>query len=304
MLNWCEKFDEEALKISKLDMGLKLLATVDEKERPHITLITFNEAKTPDEIIWGQFTEGRSKKNVLNNPKQCMFYMTPSMPFKFVIAKAEFVKKVKGGEDCEYFSRKPLLRYMTYANIHTVYYNKVVGVTPVRTLKVTKILKGIFLNLIGRKGKGLKFEGKPGNKLPDIGLEIFNGPVYARFMSYIDNDGYPVIIPLFGIRAPDRARLTFPAADYPGDPSELEKGKELAVFGIIPGTTTHPELVSLHVNGVFMGYSKKTGIKFGQIDITEVYNSMVPLAGTIYPELEIRPKVTDFENYPSDTPSG
>ncbi|MHA1871526.1 MAG: hypothetical protein ACTSXF_11300, partial [Promethearchaeota archaeon] len=124
---WEDKFPEDSLKLSRLDMGLKLLATINDKGAPHITMISFSEAKTPDLIMWGQFTEGTSKKNVLNNPKEGFFFMNAEPPFIFARAKGEFQYKEVGGEDCDYFSRKPLLRYMTYMNVHTVYYNRVVG---------------------------------------------------------------------------------------------------------------------------------------------------------------------------------
>ena len=39
---------------------------------------------------------------------------------------------------------------------------------------------------------------------------------------------------------------------------------------------------------------KIRGIKYGIIDIDEIYNSMVPFSGVIYPKLQIRPKVTEF----------
>ena len=48
------------------------------------------------------------------------------------------------------------------------------------------------------------------------------------------------------------------------------------------------------IKGKFTGFQKARGITFGIIEVEEVYNSMPPLAGNVYPKLEVRPKVTDF----------
>ncbi|MHA1237138.1 MAG: hypothetical protein ACTSQ9_05720, partial [Candidatus Hodarchaeales archaeon] len=140
--NWNKEFSKEAYDLTQPEIGLRLITTIDKRGWPHITMISSNRAKTRKQIVWGQFTEGTSKKNILTNPKQGIFFMNAEMPFKFVQAKAKFDYYLKGGEDCERFSRGPLFRYMTYVNIHTSYYNDVIAVTDVRILGLFGIIKG------------------------------------------------------------------------------------------------------------------------------------------------------------------
>ena len=49
------------------------------------------------------------------------------------------------------------------------------------------------------------------------------------------------------------------------------------------------------VKGTFTGFEKYRGIKFGVIEIEEIYNSSPLIVGKIYPEIETLPKVTKFE---------
>ncbi|MRR37157.1 hypothetical protein EG829_21365 [bacterium] len=53
-----------------------LIATVNPAGLPHITLITALQAKTTEELIWGQFSEGLSKQHVKTNPKTGFLIMT------------------------------------------------------------------------------------------------------------------------------------------------------------------------------------------------------------------------------------
>ncbi|MHA1196941.1 MAG: hypothetical protein ACTSSM_12680, partial [Promethearchaeota archaeon] len=87
---WEPTLSDEAVEFTQAEIMLKLISTIDERGWPHITLISSNHAISKDQIVWGSFVTGQSKKNVLKNPKQGIFYMTANMPFKFLQVKADF----------------------------------------------------------------------------------------------------------------------------------------------------------------------------------------------------------------------
>ena len=62
------RFSENDLKQFEPEAKVGLIATINQEGLPHITLITALQAKTPDKLIWGQFSEGQSKKNVKIKP--------------------------------------------------------------------------------------------------------------------------------------------------------------------------------------------------------------------------------------------
>ncbi|MFW9993714.1 MAG: hypothetical protein ACFFD4_16830 [Candidatus Odinarchaeota archaeon] len=285
---WHSEFSQEAYEITQPEIGLKLIATIDQRGWPHITMIAFNKAKNTGQIVWGQFTEGTSKKNVLENSKQGFFYMNANRPFKFIQAKADFDYLKRGGEDCEAFSRGRMLRYNTYVNVHTCYYSIVKAVTSVRNLGLAGILKGILNDVIAT-GKAKIKDSE--DKLPKFGHQILNQTTSVKAISYIDTDSYPVIIPCFGLRAPDRSRVIFPLSQFKDELEQISKGARVAVFVVV---SENLELTSIMINGTFTGFERFRGLRYGIIEIDEIYNSMPPLNGVIYPKIETRPKVMEF----------
>ena len=286
---WSSTFTKDGMELSDLEVGLKLLATIDPRGWPHITMISFNRAKTPEQVVWGEFTVGTSKRNVLQNPKQGAFYMNAVIPFKFLQAKITFDHRVKGGEDCEYFSRGQMLRYNTYMNVEKAYYNSVKAATPVIDLKILPIAKGLILNLFAKnKAKDPNAE----EKLPKLAYDLYNNPFNPKFISFLDpDDGYPLIIPCFQLRAPDRSKLIFPYSQFKEELELLKEGAHVSTFAVI---AEEIELISMVIQGTFTGMQKFGNVKCGVIQIDEVYNSMPPLSGVIYPKLKTRPKVTNF----------
>ena len=214
--------------------------------------------------------------------------MNGAMPFKFLQIKVDFKNVKIGGEDCEYFSRLQLLKYNTYVNVWRTFHNSIKSASPVRSLGLIGIIKGVLANIFGIGGAKVK---NPEEKLTDFGFDLFNGPFNPKFISYVDNDGYPIVIPCFQIRAPDRSRLTFTLSQFKDELEEIPVNTHVSVYGIVAANL---ELINQMVNGRFTGFRKFRGIKFGIIEIDEIYNSMPPLSGVIYPKLDVKPKILDF----------
>lgn len=289
---WHPEFKPDARELTLPEIGLKLIATIDPRGWPHLTMISFNIAKTPQQVVWGQFTEGLSKKYVTQTKKQGMFFMTAVPPFKFVQAKVEFDYLLHSGEDCENFSRGKMLRYMTYTNVHTCFYNKVIAATEIRSLPLLGIVKGF---LAAKLGVG-KFKSKQTEeKLTDFGYEIHNQMTSAKAIAYIDpTDGFPIIIPCFQLRAPDKNKLAFPFAQFKEDLEKIPLGSHVATYCTV---SDNLELMNQMINGRLTETKQVRGMKWGIIEIDEIYNSMPPLSGVIYPYIEVRPKVTKFPEY-------
>ncbi|MEJ2252426.1 MAG: hypothetical protein P8Y97_22540, partial [Candidatus Lokiarchaeota archaeon] len=195
-------------KKAEKDIMLKLISTIDERGWPHITMISSNRAINKKEIVWGAFTEGKSKENVRKNPKQGILYMTAEIPFKFLQVKANFKHIEKEGEDLEHFNKSELMRYFTYVRVHTAYYNEIIASGNLRDLSLFGIITGILKDLIGKGGAKTNLKEE---RLGVIGYKLFTEPIAVRAISYIDpNDGYPIIIPCIPLQAADHNRLVFP----------------------------------------------------------------------------------------------
>ena len=208
------------------------------------------------------------------------------MPYKFLQSKVDFTHAMVGGEDCEYFSRLKLLRYVTYVNVWRAFYSDVKAVRPIRGLGLVGLLNGIMVSPIAKGGARDKNAEK---KLGKFGNKLFNGPIFPKFLSYIDqSDGYPVIIPCFQLRAPDRSKFIFTLTQFKKDFRTIKEGSKVGVFAC------NMDYENQLVKGTFTGFQKFRNFTCGVIDIDMIYNSMPPLSGYTYPELRVRPKVTNF----------
>jgi len=286
-ITWSKELTKESIDFTAAELKLSFIATIDDRGWPHLTLITYNRAISNDQIVWGQFTEGLSKKLVLENPKQAILYMNISMPFKFLQVKCDFHHTSTEGKDLEYFNKLELMRYMTYVRIYKAYYENIIAATSLRSLPIMGIAKGIVKNLIGKGGLKTGIEE---NRLNVIGYKLFKGPINPKFISYIDpSDGYPIILPCLQITVADHNRLIFPLG------SALKKDlKKIPLNTIVAVYAANFDLANQMINGEFIGFKKSRGITFGIIEIKEVYNSSPPLMGMIYPDRYHRPKVTSF----------
>jgi hypothetical protein len=283
---WNSEASEEAIQFTQPDVMLKLVSTIDDRGWPHVTLIASNRLINKKQLVWGQFTEGTSKEYIKKNPKQGIFYMTAEMPFKFVQAKADFSHTTTEGEDLEHFNKSQLMRYFTYVRVHTAYYCNLVASTQVRNLPLLGIIKGILKDIIGKGGAKTGLEEK---RLNVIGYKLFTAPIAVRAISYIDpSDGYPVIIPCIQLQATDHNRLVFPPSILKEDLQQIPIDSKVAVFGM------NFDFVNQVVKGTYTGFKKFRGIKFGVIEIEEIYNSCPPIPGIIFPKIQTRPKVTEF----------
>ncbi len=285
-IQWSSELAEDAIEFTQPDIMLKLVATIDLKGRPHLTIITSNRAIVKDQIVWGQFVKGKSKEYILKNPRQGIIFMTGERPFKILNIKVEYTHSETEGADLEYFNKSKLMRYMTYMNVYKVYYSRLIAASNIRKLSLGGIFTGILKNILG---KGSAKTNSDETKLNVLGYKIFKGPFNPKFLAYLDPfDGYPIIIPCIQLTAPDRNRLIFPPTVLKSDLEAIPENAKVAVLGM------NMDLANQLVKGTFIGYKKYRKVRFGVIEIEEIYNSAPPIPGVYYPELEIRPKVTDF----------
>ena len=272
------QFNQKDLKHFEPEAKVGIIATVNPEGLPHITLITALQAKTPEKLIWGQFSEGQSKQNVQINPKTGFLIMT--MDRSLWRGKAQWTHNITHGEDYEMFNNKPMFRYNAYFGIHTVHYMNLVETYGKESLPLLQIALGSILTKLAKSAARLNSKSKRILKLWAEGL--FNRLDAIKFLSYIGNDGFPVIIPLIQCQAADSTRLVFSPAAYKEELGTLRQGSNVAIFGLTM------EMEDVLTRGVFTGLEKHRGITLGCVDINWVYNSMPPTPGQIYPASELK----------------
>ena len=108
-----------------------------------------------------------------------------------------------------------------------------------------------------------------------------------KFISYIREDGYPVIIPVIQAQCLDDETALFSTSVYQDDLAAIPLGKTVALFGM------SLKMEDVLMRGIYQGTRHISGIKCGILGINWVYNPMPPVPQQIYPDIPAT-TVTEF----------
>ncbi len=271
-------FSEEDIKSFEPEMKIGLLATINDAGLPHLTLITTMQASSPTEMFWGQFAEGMSKENIKNDPRTGFLIMT--LDRHLWRGKARFTRTAHDGKEYELLNNIPLFRYNSYMGIHTVYYMDLIEQTGKEALPMGKIAQAAVKTIIARALTGKRSESQALNiyskKLID---KIGN----LKFLAYIGNDGYPLIIPSFQAQSAGSTSIIFSTSVYSEDIKNIPAGSNVALFCM------SLEMQSVLLRGLYNGIRNIGGIPCGEIEINWIYSPMPPKAEQIYPPKKLEP---------------
>ncbi len=257
-----------------------LLATVSPEGLPHISLIASMQAKDPTQLIWGQFSEGRSKVHVRQNPHVGFLIMT--LDRNLWRGKALWTHGETEGEDYEMYNQKPMFRYNAYFGIHTVHFMDLVETYGKEGLPLARI---VMASLATKAAKDGAKSPEDERILKPWAEGLFNRLDTLKFIGYVDEEGFPTIVPVIQCQAAGSRRLAFSTLAYGDELAPIKQGMQVAVFGM------SMQMEDVLVRGTFLGYDRVRLQRLGVIELEWVYNSMPPTPGQIYPPVELKPVV-------------
>jgi len=259
-----------------------IIATVTEEDLPHMTLLTSVMAAKPGQLIVGEFCQGKSKEYMQRTAKIGFAILT--LDKKLWRGKALWTHLKKEGSEYEIYNNQPMFRYNTYFGINTVHYFDLKETTVGSSLPLASVVKSALLT---KMAKGSAAKGNSERVLSHFGEKLFNGLDSIKFLSFIGDDGFPVIIPAIQCQTADSSRLAFHPGAFGDELNMLKPGMTVAIFCLTM------QMEDVLVRGIFNGYSRYRGVKLGTLDIDWVYNSMPPNHGRIYPPVPLE-RVVNF----------
>ena len=177
-----EEFEAEA--------KIGLIATINPEGAPHITLISSIRAKGRKQLMFGQFTEGLSKTYVKTNPN--IGFLILNKDKEVWRGKARWTHETKHGEDYEMYNTTPMFRYNPYFGINTVHYLDLIETSGREKLPLMNVITSSILTKIAKGGVQ---KSKGDRVLKPWAEDLFNRLTSLKFISYIDKEGFPNIIP-------------------------------------------------------------------------------------------------------------
>jgi hypothetical protein len=276
------EFSPADIQAHTVDMKVGLVATVNPQGLPHVTLISTLRGYAPDKMVWGQFSEGMSKQNILQNPKAGWLILT--LDKNIWRGKATFTHTATSGPEYEFFNNTPLFRYNAYFGIHRVYYMDLVEQSGKQALPMNNVvlaeIKSIVAKTVSPARGGAEIINPWTRKLVD---KLDN----LKFVAYVDGDGFPVIVPAIQTQTDGKSRLIFSFGAFGADLRRIPTGSPLAFFGM------SMRMEDVLIRGKYLGARRRGGLLCGALQADWVYSPMPPVAGQVYPPVKLE-AVTDF----------
>jgi hypothetical protein len=257
-------------------MKIGLLATISPAGLPHVTLISSLMACAPQQLSFGQFTEGLSKQHILNNPKTAFLIM--SLEKNLWRGKATFTHSTREGVEYDYYNNVPMFRYNAYFGIHTVYYLALLSHTGEQPLPMNRIIFAAVQTMVARTLTRKSSKVEVLNPWTRSFLDKLDN---LKFISWVDGDGYPYIIPAIQTQSLDGQHILFSTSVYTDELKAIPTGADVAVFSM---ALTMEDVL---LRGKYLGIRHMAGVKAGVVKVDWVYNPMPPVAGQIYPPVKL-----------------
>ncbi len=270
-------FSPEDILSTQPEMKIGLLATVTSTGLPHVTMISTLMACAPQQLVFGQFTEGLSKQHILDNPKTGFLIM--SLDKNLWRGKATFTHSMKEGSEYDFYNNVPMFRYNAYFGVHTVYYLDLLSHTGKEPLPMNRIIFAAIQTMLART-----LGPKPGkDEVLNPWTRLFlNKLDNLKFIAWVGEDGYPVIIPAIQTQCLDRQHILFSTSVYTDELTAIPVGADVGIFGM---ALTMEDVL---LRGKYLGITRPAGIKAGIVKVDWVYNPMPPVPGQIYPPVKLQ----------------
>ncbi|HEY5494839.1 MAG TPA: hypothetical protein VIK15_09615 [Candidatus Anoxymicrobiaceae bacterium] len=261
---------QASMDVYKQEEVAKFLATASGEGVPNVALIVSQMPVEPSKVVFGEFMMVKSLANLKENSRVASMAISPKLEMGGF--KGEVTSWTTTGEYIDIINSIPFFRYNAYAGIHNV--------AAIEVRKLLELPSKVSMATVGREFVALRTRGRIGHGA-DLGGVTAPEPVRAKFdgimsikvLAFCDDDGYPNVVPAFGIMFRNPREIRFKVSGYN---SAVER---LALPGRVALNVLTLDLMTYQVKGTLARFEKHAGLKTGVIKVEEVYSSMPPLIG-------------------------
>ena len=259
-----------ALEVYKQEQCAKFLATSSLDGVPNVALIVSQTPAEPGRVVFGEFMMVKTQANLTANPHVASIAITEKL--EMAGFKGDVTGWTTTGKYIDMINSIPFFRYNAYAGIHNVATTEIRKLLPLPP-KVSMAIVGqefVAMRSRGRIGHGKSLGGV---QTPEPVRKKVNGIMSVKVLAYQDSDGYPNVVPTFGIMFRTPSELRFKVSSYNRAVTSLQTPATVAI------NVLTMDLMTYQVKGTLVRFEKRVGLETGVVRIEEVYSSMPPLCG-------------------------
>ncbi len=271
-------FDSTDVEAFAPDAKVGLLATISPEGMPHVSLITTLTAEGPATLWWGQFTEGACKANVRREPRVGFLVMT--LDRRVWTGRARWLDSQTTGAALDGFNARPMFRYNAYFGVHSSHRMELVAVEGPAPLSVPSMAVGAVGATVASP---MAVERGAPEALRPWARGLLRGLQTLKFLAWIDGDGFPRIVPGVGASPAGASRVVVAATGQRDALLKLAPGRTVALFAM------NLQMESVLLRGTLGAFRGPPGLELAGLDITQVYNSMPPQQGLVWPQEPLEP---------------
>lgn len=262
------KINQEDYKVFEKSEKLGVVGTIDDRGDPHLSLLTTIMAKGDSEMVVGEFTRGLSK-GYMQERNKCGFAIM-GLDLNFWTGTMDWKEVRDEGDEFVKYNNMQMWRFNTYFGIYKVHYFDLADISEKRKLDIPKVGVNAVRCMVSKPF--MKYPGKE-KVLRPYARKLFNAVGNPKFISFVNEEGYPVVAPVVQAQEVGTNTIVLTAAPYGELLTSLKAGARVAMMAL------SLDMESVVIKGTFSGF--KGGI--GRVKIDRVYNSIPPVMRYIYP---------------------
>lgn len=255
-----------AMGIYKQGEVAKFMATASADGIPNVALIVSQMPVDGGRVVFGEFMMVKTLANLKENPRFASLAVTEKLAMAGF--KGTLEEWTTSGPYSELINSIDFFRYNAYMGIRNIAITRIDSLVSlpekVSFLKVGR--EFAHMNVVGPLKRGPVLEGA------DTPLPVrrkFNGIMSIKALAYNDDDGYPGLVPAFGVHFRSPAELLVKVSSY------NESIRSLALPAPVALNVLTLDLLTYQVKGSLLRFDAGIAV----INITEAYSSMPPFCG-------------------------
>ncbi len=244
----------------------KFMFTKDKNNEPNSALVMSWTVYNKSQLVYGDFMTYKSRLNLLDGNRE-MSILVLTMDLESWLIKAEFESYHRNDDVFEFMAMTPLFRYSQYTNARAAGLANPVSVSAKHLISKISVLSSFVKAKMAAK-KVPHVETREGNMSFPI-IKRFRELAAVKILSFIDEDGYPVGFPEFGMLPVHSNRIVMKRTQEQKRGYNISDGQRVAVSLV----TLEPAVFQM--KGTFRELDENTAM----VEVDRVYVCSLPRPG-------------------------